>query len=49
MAVAAAEDSRSLEDRYWLARIIEGPYQNPQNSMYCGEQFGKGYYIAKIR
>mgnify|MGYP003319662230 CR=1 FL=1 len=23
-------------------------YQNPQDFMYCGEQFGKGYYIAKI-
>ena len=47
-AVAAAEDSRSSEGRYWLARIIEEPYQNPQDFMYCGEQFGKGYYIAKI-
>ena len=45
---AAAEDSRSSEGRYWLARIIEEPYQNPQDFMYCGEQFGKGYYIAKI-
>ena len=45
---AAAEDSRSSEGRYWLARIIEEPYQNPQDFIYCGEQFGKGYYIAKI-
>ena len=47
-SLAAAEDSRSSEGRYWLARIIEEPYQNPQDFMYCGEQFGKGYYIAKI-
>ena len=46
---AAAEDSRSSEGRYWLARIIEEPYQNPQDFMYCGEQLGKGYYIAKIQ
>ena len=45
---AAAEDSRSSGGRYWLARVIEEPYQNPQDFMYCGEQFGKGYCIAKI-
>ena len=45
---AAAEESRSSEGRYWLARIIEKPYQNPQDSMYCGEQFGKGCYIAEF-
>jgi len=47
-AVAAAEDSRLSEGRHWLARIIEEPYQNPQDFMYCGEQFGKVYYFAKI-
>jgi len=48
-AVAAAEDSRSSEGRYWLARIIEEPYQNPQDFMHCEEQFGKGYYIATLQ
>jgi len=47
-AVVAAEDSRSSEGRHWLARIIEEQYQNPQDFIYCGEQFGKGYYTAKI-
>ena len=47
VVAAAAEDSRSSEGRYWLARIIEEPYQNPQDFMYCEELFGKGYYIAK--
>jgi len=29
-AVNAAEDERATEGRYWLARILEEPYQNPQ-------------------
>jgi len=42
-AVAAAEDSRSSEGRYWLARIIEEPYQNPQAFM----QFGKATSLRR--
>ena len=47
-AVAAAEDERAAEGRYWLARIVEAPYQNPQEFMHCGEKFEKDFYIAKI-
>ena len=47
-AVAAAEEERAAEGRYWLARIVDQPYQNPQEFMYCGERFEKDYYIAKI-
>ena len=47
-AVTAAEDERATEGRYWLARILEAPYQNPEEFLYCGERFEKGYYIAKI-
>ena len=31
-----------------MARMMEAPYQNPQQFMYCGELIDKGYYIAKI-
>ena len=47
-AVAAAEEELAAEGRYWLARIVDQPYQNPQEFMYCGERFEKDYYIAKI-
>ena len=47
-AVIAAEDERATEGRYWLARILEDPYQNPEAFLHCGERFEKGYYIAKI-
>merc|ERR1712070_175579 len=47
-AVAAAEDERAVEGRYYLAHMLEAPYQNPQEFMYCGELFDKDYYIAKI-
>ena len=47
-AVAAAEDEQAAKGRYWLARMMEAPYQNPQQFMYCGELIDKGYYIAKI-
>lgn len=47
-AVAAAEDERAAEGRYWLARMMEAPYQNPQQFMYCGELIDKDYYIAKV-
>jgi hypothetical protein len=47
-AVAAAEDTRAAEGRYWLARMAEAPYQNPQKIMHCGERIDKDYYIAKI-
>ena len=47
-AVNAAEDERATEGRYWLARILEEPYQSPQELLYCGERSEKGYYIAKI-
>ena len=48
-AVAAAEDARAAEGRYWLARMVETPYQNPQEFMYCGERIDKGYYTTLPR
>ena len=42
-AVAAAEDARAAEGGYWLARMVETPYQNPQEFMYCGERIDKEY------
>ena len=42
-AVAAAEEERAAEGRYWLARIVDQPHQNPQEFMYCGERFEKDY------
>ena len=47
-AVTAAEDERALEGTYWLARVLEEPYQNTAEFMYAGEKFESGYYIAKI-
>ena len=47
-AVAAAEDARAAEGKYWLARMVETPYQNPQEFTYCGELIDKDCYIAKI-
>ena len=47
-AVAAAEDERAEEGRYWLARIVEAPYQNPAEFVYRGERLEKDFYIAKI-
>ena len=47
-AVAAAEDERAVEGRYYLVRMWEAPYQNPQEFMYCGEFFDKDCYFAKI-
>jgi hypothetical protein len=44
-AVAAAEDARAAEGRYWLARMVETPYQNPQEFMYCGERTDKDYVL----
>ena len=44
--MAAAEEERAVEGRYWLDRIVEKPYQNPQNPMYCGERLKKDNYIA---
>ena len=48
-AVAAAEDARSAEGKYWLARMVETPYQNPQEFMYCGEHIDKDYYYLHPR
>ena len=31
-----------------MARVVEAPYQNPQEFMYCGGRIDKGYYIAKV-
>jgi hypothetical protein len=28
--------------------MMEAPYQNPQQFMYCGELIDKDYYIAKV-
>jgi len=47
-AVNAAAEARATEGAYWLARMLEKPYQNPQEFMNCGERFERGYYIAKI-
>ena len=47
-AVIAAEYERATEGRYWLARILEDPYQNHEEFLHCGERFEKEYYIAKI-
>ena len=45
--VAAAEEERAVEGRYWLARIVDQPYQNPQEFMYCGERFEIDYYMRR--
>ena len=47
-AVAAAEDERAAEGRYRMARMVEAPYQNPQEFMYCGERTDKNCCIAKV-
>lgn len=47
-AVTAAEDERAAEGEYWLARILDEPYQNSAEFMYAGERFETGYYVARI-
>jgi hypothetical protein len=46
-AVTAVEDKRAAEGRYYLARIVGTPYQNPAEFMHAGERFEKDVYIAK--
>ena len=46
--MVAAEAERAAEGRYWLARMMEAPHQNPQKFMYYGELIEKNYFIAKI-
>ena len=45
--LAAAEDERAAEERYWLARMAEIPYQNPQEFMYCEERIGKAATLPR--
>jgi len=47
-AATAVEDERAAEERYYLAPIVEAPYQNPTESMHAGERSEKDFYIAKI-
>jgi hypothetical protein len=46
-AVTAAEDVRALEGAFWLARLLEEPYQNAAEFMYVGEKFESEYCIPK--
>ena len=47
-AVAEAKDEQAAERRYWLARMVETPYQNPQEFMYCGKRTDKDYHISNM-
>ena len=46
--MVAAEAERAAEGRYWLARMMEAPHQDPQKFMYYGGLIEKNYFIAKI-
>ena len=46
--MAEAKDEQEAEKRYWLARMVETPYQNPQEFMYCGKRTDNDYHISNM-
>ena len=48
-AVPTAEEERTVKGRYWLARIVDLPYRNPQKFMYRGGRLEKDYCITKLQ